>query len=91
MAKTNTKTKTKTASRARKAPPAVLPWPGPTRLYDPDVDCGAVLLTGEQARALVAAVALVFESRGAPPESVGRHLFPAIEAINVTFGLGIGD
>ena len=28
-------------------------WPGPTRLYDEDVDCGAVLLTGEQARALL--------------------------------------
>lgn len=28
-------------------------WPGPTRLYDEDVDCGAVLLTGSQARALL--------------------------------------
>lgn len=32
-------------------------WPGPTRLYDPDVDAGAVLFTGEQARALVRACA----------------------------------
>lgn len=30
-------------------------WPGPTRLYDEEVDCGAVMMTGEQARALVAA------------------------------------
>jgi hypothetical protein len=28
-------------------------WPGPMRLYDPEVDAGAVLLTGEQARGLV--------------------------------------
>jgi len=31
-------------------------WPGPTRLYDKQVDCGAVLLLGNQARALVEAV-----------------------------------
>jgi hypothetical protein len=31
-------------------------WPGPTRLYDKRVDCGAVLLLGTQARALVEAV-----------------------------------
>ena len=30
-------------------------WPGPTRLYDPVVDCGAVLLTGGQAQALIRA------------------------------------
>ena len=33
-------------------------WPGPTRLYDPVVDCGAVLLTGGQAQALVKAAEL---------------------------------
>jgi len=43
----------------KKAKVKVVPlpyWPGPTRLYDKRVDCGAVLLLGNQARALVEAV-----------------------------------
>jgi len=38
---------------AEPQPSTPMPWPGPTRLYDPNVDAGAVLLTGEQARAVV--------------------------------------
>jgi hypothetical protein len=43
----------------KKAKVKVVPlpyWPGLTRLYDKRVDCGAVLLQGTQARALVEAV-----------------------------------
>ena len=77
--------------KSKKRIAAVLPWPGPTRLYDPQVDAGAVLLTGEQARALVATVGAALEIIGGPPKSVERHLFAAVEALNVTFGMGIGE
>jgi hypothetical protein len=45
------------AKKKAKAKVTPLPyWPGLTRLYDKRVDCGAVMLLGSHARALVEAV-----------------------------------
>ena len=65
-----------------------VPWPGPTRLYDPEVDAGAVLLTGEQARALVLAVAHAL-AHGDHDQVTKSRLVSATEVLNHTFGLGI--
>jgi hypothetical protein len=67
---------------------APVPWPGPTRLYDPEVDAGAVLLTGEQARALVLAVAHAL-AHGDHDQVTKSRLVSATEVLNHTFGLGI--
>lgn len=64
-----------------------MPWPGPTRLYDPDVDAGAVMLLGEQARALVTAAVMALEYTGHPPEPIAGHLAAAIHAVAETFGI----
>lgn len=63
-------------------------WPGPTRLYDADVDAGAVLLTGEQARALVLAVAHAL-AQGDHDQVARSRMVAATEVLNHTFGLGI--
>jgi len=64
-------------------------WPGPTRLYDDDVDAGAVLMCGEHARALAIAVADSLRHGG--HDAVMRHrMVTAVGILNETFRLGIG-
>jgi hypothetical protein len=65
-------------------------WPGPMRLYDADVDAGAVLLCGEHAKALVLAVADALRS-GDHDDATRRHMVTAVGILNTTFRLGIGD
>lgn len=65
-----------------------MPWPGPTRLYDPDVDAGAVLLTGEQAKVLAIAVADSL-AHGNNNEARRLQMISAIKVLNHTFRLGI--
>jgi len=56
--------------------------------YDEELDCGSVALGGEQARALVVAVAESLR-RGDLDEITQARLIAAVEAINETFRLGI--
>lgn len=58
-------------------------WPGPTRLYDDEADCGAVMLTGEQARTLVMAVERNCDYDD--PSLNGDRLWAAIQSIRATF------
>ena len=74
---------------AEPQPSTPMPWPGPTRLYDPEVDAGAVLLTGEQARAVIAVLGAALDKFGTPPDSVGRPLSAAIAALTTTFGIDL--
>jgi hypothetical protein len=69
-------------------PSTPMPWPGPTRLYDPEVDAGAVLLTGEQARAVVLAIADAL-TNGGHDEATRQRMVSAAEVLNHTFRLGI--
>lgn len=64
-------------------------WPGPTRLYDPDVGCGAVLLTLEQAHAVALAIAESIRS-GEFDETITRRMIQAMSIIDHTFRLNIG-
>jgi len=73
---------------AEPQPSTPMPWPGPTRLYDPDVDAGAVLLTGEQARAIVLAVAHAL-AHGDHDQATRSRMISATEVLNHTFRLGI--
>ena len=61
-------------------------WPGPTRLYDEDVDAGAVLMTGEQARALVAACEAAI-SEGLVIGHQKRWATTACNILRFTFGI----
>ena len=70
---------TKKAAKRKPACTARVWWPGPTRLYDAEVDCGAVLLTGEQARSIVMAV-----ERNCDLDADDR-LWSAIQSIRATF------
>lgn len=63
-------------------------WPGPTRLYDPHVDCGAVLMCGEHAKALVLAVADALR-HGGHDEVMRDRMVTAAGILNATFRLGI--
>jgi hypothetical protein len=74
---------TKKAATRKPACTARVWWPGPTRFYDADVDCGAVLLTGEQARALVRVVEEHYDLFDQSNES-GR-LWSALQTIRATF------
>ena len=74
-----------TAEPPRRNP---MPWPGPTRLYDPDVDAGAVLLTGEQARAIMLAIADAL-THGGHDEATRQRMVSAAEVLNHTFRLGV--
>ena len=56
--------------------------------YDEEIDVGAVVLTGEQARALVVAVADAIRHGGHDP-IVARRMVLAVEALNDVFGLEI--
>lgn len=82
--------KTKTKKRAKTVVDAGYFWPGPTRLYDPDVDAGAVLLCGEHARALALAVADALR-HGRHDEVTRGRMIAAVGILNETFRLGIGD
>lgn len=62
-------------------------WPGPTRLYDPEVDVGAVLLTSNHAAILVKVVADALRLAEYSPRQ--RHaMATAAATIIETFGLG---
>ena len=61
-------------------------WPGPTRLYDPDVDAGAVLMTGEQARALIEACEAAI-SEGLVIGHKKRWATTASNILRFTFGI----
>lgn len=63
-------------------------WPGPTRLYDADVDAGAVLMCGEHARALVLAVADALR-HGDHDEVMRDRMVTAVGILNATFRLGV--
>ena len=65
-------------------------WPGPMRLYDSDVDAGAVLLCGEHARAIVLAVADSLR-HGKHDDVTRGRMVTAVAVLNETFRLGIGD
>lgn len=61
-------------------------WPGPTRLYDADVDCGAPLMTGGQATALVrAAESFIAEH---PDDERVPIVRTALKAVRFTFLIG---
>lgn len=64
-------------------------WPGPTRLYDPDVGCGAVLLTIEQAYSVALAIGEAIRS-GEFEETTTRRMVQALSIIDHTFRLNIG-
>lgn len=64
-------------------------WPGPMRLYDADVDAGAVLLCGDQARAIVLAVADSLR-HGKHDAATQSRMVTAVGILNETFRLGIG-
>jgi hypothetical protein len=85
-----TKTKTKKAKAAKQPATVGYYWPGPMRLYDADVDAGAVLLCGEHARALVLAVGDALR-QGKHDDATKRHMVTAVGILNTTFRLGIGD
>lgn len=56
--------------------------------YDPIIDAGSVVLTGEQAKALVLAVADSIR-HGKNDEITMRRMIVAVEALNDVFDLGI--
>lgn len=58
--------------------------------YDEDIDAGAVVITGEQAKALVLAVADALR-HGNHDEITAARMVAAVEAINHTFRLGIEE
>lgn len=58
--------------------------------YDKKLDVGSVALTGEQARALVVAVADSFEA-GGRDEIMTARMVAAVEALNHVFQLGIEE
>lgn len=64
-------------------------WPGPTRLYDSDVGCGAVLLTIEQAYSVALAIGEAIRS-GEFEETTTRRMVQALSIIDHTFRLNIG-
>lgn len=58
--------------------------------YDDAIDAGTPVLTGEQARVLVLAVADALRS-GKYDEVQKARMIAAVEALNYTFRLGIED
>ena len=64
-------------------------WPGPTRLYDPEVGCGAVLLTVEQAYSVALAIGEAIRS-GEFDEKTTQRMIQALTIIDHTFRLNIG-
>lgn len=72
---------------AKKRSGAPCYWPGPTRLYDRRVDCGAVLLTGELARSLMNAAAECLNTGSLSADSHERRwLKTAYDVLAFTFG-----
>lgn len=69
----------KKAAKRQPACTARVWWPGPTRLYDAEVDCGAVPLSGKQARSIVMAIERNCDLDDDP------CLWSAIQAIRATF------
>lgn len=65
-------------------------WPGLTRLYDSEVQAGAVLLTKEQAHALVVAAEGGLRECGYEPAFDAR-VRTAIRVLCFTFGLEDSD
>lgn len=63
-------------------------WPGPTRLYDADVDAGAVLMTGEMARALIRAGEAAI-SEGLVIGHDKRHATTALNILRFGFDYGM--
>lgn len=88
-AKTKGSSKNKPKCKARIARNSGYYWPGPTRLYDPDVGCGAVLLTIEQAHSAVLAIATAFRSGEHDDATMGR-LVQVATILDHTFRLNIG-
>jgi hypothetical protein len=84
------KTKAKKQAKAKSVADVGYYWPGPMRLYDADVDAGAVLLCGEHARALALAVADALRHGGHDDVTKDR-MVTAVGILNETFRLGIGD
>lgn len=90
--KAKTKKKTKKTAKAQviDREDFMVPMRWPARMYCGETDTGAVILTGEQARAIVAAVGVALEVAN-PPECCEHHLFEAVETLNHTFSMGIGE
>lgn len=60
--------------------------------YDPAIDAGSVVLTGEQAKALVVAVAdSIRQGKGRGDEILMARMMAAVEALNYVFELGIEE
>jgi hypothetical protein len=59
-----------------------------TSAYDSQIDAGSVVLTGEQARALVVAVA---DSIRHGDEILTARMLAAVEALNYVFQIGIEE
>lgn len=60
--------------------------------YDPMIDAGSVVLTGEQAKALVVAVAdSIRHGSGRDDEILMARMMAAVEALNHVFELGIEE
>ena len=90
MAKTKTKARRKPVKRVT-AESITLPMRWAARLHCSETGTGVVILTDEQAAALLATVAAAVDAFGPPPGPMERNLLIAVEAIDRTFGLGIGD
>jgi hypothetical protein len=63
-------------------------WPGLTRLYDKQVDCGAVLMVGEQAKALVEVARLGLEAAGTCDKMLTLPLVDDLDRARVEAVLG---
>lgn len=61
-------------------------WPGPTRLYDADVDCGAAIMTGGLARALLRAAEAAL-TEGLVIGQDKRKAATACNILRFTFGV----
>ena len=88
--KTKTKTRRKPAKRIT-AESITMPMRWAARLHCSETGTGVVILTDEQARALVATVAAAVEAFGPPPGPMEKNLLIAVDAIDRTFGLGIAE
>ncbi len=63
-----------------------------TSAYDSQIDAGSVVLTGEQARALVVAVAdSIRHGRAGGDEILTARMLAAVEALNYVFQIGIEE